>query len=401
VGARHLLLLADPSAVVAYVSRSPGALGIVPADALSYEVRALRVDGADPLRTRSTAWPVSTALWLGLRPGTLSDQHAIRLRQALTTASADLAPDPTTLTAVGDVILGRKVDDQVTRRRDYLSPYREVAVELSAADLTVADLETPLSDRVTPSHDWKTFTFATSSRAAEGLSYAGIDVVSLANNHSFNCGPAPFLDTLGALSGRGIRYFGGGRTRAEAHTPAVVNVRGVRYAFLGYDDITGKYYGAGPQSPGLAPLDLPEVVADIRAARRVADVVIPYFHWGVEYTLYPTDRQRQVAHAAVDAGATMVLGSHPHWVQAIESYHGAFVAYSLGNFVFDQDWSLETQQGLILRTAWRGSRLVAVDLLPVHIYDDHQPRILPVDQGEGRAILSRVIQATGDGLQVK
>ena len=90
----------------------------------------------------------------------------------------------------------------------------------------------------------------------------------------------------------------------------------------------------------------------------------------------------------------LVLGSHPHWVQSVEIYSGALIAYSLGNFVFDQNWSTETQQGLVVRTLWIGGRLASFDLLPVRIYDLHQPRFLPLEQGEGRAILQRVWRAS-------
>ena len=138
--------------------------------------------------------------------------------------------------------------------------------------------------------------------------------------------------------------------------------------------------------PGLAPLDLPTVVADIRAAREVADVVVPYFHWGMEYTLDPTARPAGGgARRRRTPGASLVLGSHPHWVQSVEFYRGAFIAYSLGNFVFDQDWSIETQQGVIVRSAWRNGALVAVDLRPIDIQDLHAAAaiLLTVDRGGG------------------
>jgi poly-gamma-glutamate capsule biosynthesis protein CapA/YwtB (metallophosphatase superfamily) len=121
-------------------------------------------------------------------------------------------------------------------------------------------------------------------------------------------------------------------------------------------------------------------------------VVIPFFHWGAEYTNRPTERQRRIARAAVEAGAALVLGSHAHWVQAVEFYEGGFIAYGLGNFVFDQDWSVETTQGVILQTSFVDGRLASVRFRPVEIRDLHQPRF--VDRRTGRRILDRMFDVS-------
>jgi poly-gamma-glutamate synthesis protein (capsule biosynthesis protein) len=119
-------------------------------------------------------------------------------------------------------------------------------------------------------------------------------------------------------------------------------------------------------------------------------IVMP--HWGVEYTSVPTERQQTIAAAALESGATMVIGNHPHWPQAVQTAPGKFVAYSLGNFVFDQDWSLETQQGLVLEAAFDGARLKGIELYPVHIYDEHQPDF--ADAEEAAQILERIWEAS-------
>ncbi|MCC6475379.1 MAG: CapA family protein, partial [Burkholderiales bacterium] len=257
---------------------------------------------------------------------------------------------------------------------------------------TIANLECTLTDSATPPHDWSTFTFGTSTRAVEGLGFAGIDVVSLANNHSRDMGPAAFLEMLDILNDAGVGYVGGGRNVAEAHTPFIVDVRGTRFAFLGYDDIASRYYGATEMAPGTAALDEDTVSREVAAAREMADVVIPFFHWGVEYTNQPTDRQRRIARAAVHAGAAMVIGSHQHWVQAVEIYEGAFIAHGLGNFIFDQSWSTETTQGVILQTSWVNGKLASVKFVPVQIEDLHQPTF--VDRQTGRRILSRMFDVS-------
>jgi poly-gamma-glutamate synthesis protein (capsule biosynthesis protein) len=120
--------------------------------------------------------------------------------------------------------------------------------------------------------------------------------------------------------------------------------------------------------------------ADLAAARQNADLVIPYFHWGVEYTKDPTSYQQEVARAAIDAGADMVLGNHPHWTQGIERYKDKLIIYSMGNFVFDQDWSEETLEGMLLHLYWRAGRLVSVRFRPTKDHNRSQPAIMsPAD----------------------
>jgi poly-gamma-glutamate capsule biosynthesis protein CapA/YwtB (metallophosphatase superfamily) len=219
----------------------------------------------------------------------------------------------------------------------------------------------------------------------------------VATNHAKDCGTNPcgdqaFLDTLANLRAAGIEPVGGGVDLAEARRPAVVTAGGVRFAVLGYDDIAPSAYGATETSPGTAPLDGDTLAEDVAAALDRADVVIVMPHWGSEYTALPSERQQELARQAIDAGATLVVGNHAHVLQAVEWFDEGFVAYGLGNFVFDQDWSLETQQGAVLEATFHGPRLVGVRLHPVHIHDMHQPRWASAD--EARSILRRVQDAS-------
>ncbi|MDE3097737.1 MAG: CapA family protein, partial [Chloroflexota bacterium] len=161
--------------------------------------------------------------------------------------------------------------------------------------------------------------------------------------------------------------------------------------FLAYDDVA-PYYHATANSPGSAPMDPATVGEDIAAARKVADVVIVMPHWGIEYTASPSARQRAFARACAAAGADLVIGNHPHWVQAHEQIGRTFVAYALGNFVFDQSWSIETQQGALLDVTFTGARVTATAYTPVHIYDQYQPRLAPPD--EAAAIMRRIDDAS-------
>ena len=184
---------------------------------------------------------------------------------------------------------------------------------------------------------------------------------------------------------------GAGGNLEEARSPAVISVRGTRFAFLGYDDIAS-YYHADEGQPGTAPLDASSLQADIARARQVADVVVVLPHWGTEYTATPTERQRELAGTAIEAGATLVIGNHPHWAQAVEQLNGAFVAYALGNFVFDQDWSRETQEGVIVEAVFQGSKLAGVNLIPIRIQEMHQPTLASPE--EAAEILGRIGEAS-------
>jgi poly-gamma-glutamate synthesis protein (capsule biosynthesis protein) len=240
----------------------------------------------------------------------------------------------------------------------------------------VANLECTISDLVSIPTDPATFTFITRKKAVDGLVYAGIQTVTLANNHADNGGVPAFLDMIETLHGHGIATTGGGKDLAEARQPVLQTVKGVRFALLGYNEIPPGGPYATASSGGIAPIDVATLPQDIAAARMLADVVIPFFHWGIEYTKDPTKHQQDVARAAIDAGADMVLGSHPHWIQGIETYKGRLLIYCLGNFIFDQDWSVPTLEGCMLHLYWRGTALVGVRFVPYRIMDRCQPNLL-------------------------
>jgi poly-gamma-glutamate synthesis protein (capsule biosynthesis protein) len=186
---------------------------------------------------------------------------------------------------------------------------------------------------------------------------------------------------LALLSDAGIAAFGAGMDLAQARRPAVFEVQGIRFAFLGYDAVS-YYYAAEEGRAGTAPADPTWIAADIAAARTQADVVIPYFHWGVEYTHRANDAQVALAHLAVEAGADVVLGNHPHWVQGLEYFQQTPIIYSMGNFVFDQRLSLETRQGVIVHLVFRGPRLVGLRLEAIQIEDYYQPFFLSAEKAQ-------------------
>jgi len=170
---------------------------------------------------------------------------------------------------------------------------------------------------------------------------AGIGLVALANNHIMDYGIEGLSSTLDALSRAGIQAVGAGMNRHEACSPLFVDVGGRRIAFLARSSVivSAPTY-AGEEAPGVAFLDPEETISTIRSCRAQADLVILLIHWGLEEYSYPSPTQRQLARRFVDAGANAILGHHPHVLQGFESYKSAPIAYSLGNFVFDEfEWS--------------------------------------------------------------
>ena len=262
---------------------------------------------------------------------------------------------------------------------------------ISGADIAVANFENPAPNQF--SYHTQGTTFSADPRLIKGLADAGIDVVSVANNHIGDAGRTGVTQTLANLQKYGLEHAGAGKNAAAAHRPAILTVEGLKVAILGYDTIAG-YYTAGTSTAGSARLTLPSVRADVAAARRAgADLVIVYPHWGTEYRASPFPAQQRLARGIIDAGADMVIGNHAHWVGAMEVYKGKPIWYALGNFVFDQTWSEPTMEGLILELTFRGKDLVQVRLHPTIILDGAQPNFLD-PAGDGRVVLGQLYDAS-------
>ena len=262
---------------------------------------------------------------------------------------------------------------------------------LSAADLAVANFENPAPDAF--HYHTQGTVFSADPKLIAGLRDAGIDVVSIGNNHIGDAGAKGILDTIKNLKHYGIRTTGAGANLAAARRPALVTVDGVKVAILGYDTIA-KYYAAGPSKAGSAQLSLAGVKVDIARARAAgANLVIVYPHWGTEYSPRPFAAQQALARSIVDAGADMVIGNHAHWVGAMEIYKGRPIWYALGNFVFDQDWSEPTMEGITLELTFDGSTLVQVRIRPHIILDKAQPNFMS-PAGTGRVVLGQLYDAS-------
>ena len=290
-----------------------------------------------------------------------------------------------TLIFTGDVMLSRAVGSRMAAQKDWSLPFHLIADTLRNADLRYCNLECPVSDRGRNLHHL--YSFRADPRVIEGLKATGFNVVSQANNHTYDWGPEALLDTLERLQAAGIQSVGAGQNILAAHYPLLVKVGGLRLAFLAYVDIDPKEAAARVDRPGVAWLDPAQVLADIRFARPLADLVIVCPHWGVEYALKPTRDQVDLAHQMIDAGADMVVGSHPHVVQPTEKYRDHWIAYSLGNFVFDQR-NPNTHRGLMLKTTVRDKHIVDVTPIPIDINSQFQAVLAPATIHPSKPLLA-------------
>lgn len=262
---------------------------------------------------------------------------------------------------------------------------------LSLADLAAANFENPAPDNFV--YHPAGFTFSADPALIEGLANAGVDWVSLANNHIGDFGDQGVLDTIQNLDRWGIAHGGAEADLAAARLPTLLSAGGITVAILGYDTIKAAY-GATASSPGSNQMSVARVTADVQAARAAgAGLVIVFPHWGTEYTATTTAFQRRLARAAIDAGADVVIGSHTHWAGGLEVYRGRPVFYSLGDFVFNITRSEQTEEGIVVELTYSGRRLVQVRLLPYLILDGSQPNLLD-PAGSGKVVLKQVFGAS-------
>jgi poly-gamma-glutamate synthesis protein (capsule biosynthesis protein) len=275
------------------------------------------------------------------------------------------------LAAVGDVTFGEQVGPAVLAYGGAY-PWTSVARTLRAADVTVGNLETSISTRGSPLV--KEFTFRGPPSALPAMArVAGFDVLTLANNHAADYGSTALMDTVRYVRATGIEPIGAGATSWLARRPAIVEAGGLRVAFLGYSDVNPAGFPATASTPGTARAAPAAIEADVRAARRRADVVVCFFHWGTELVPQPDPRQHQLAAACLGAGARVVLGAHPHVLGPVaEPRRHAVVAWTLGNFVFPSSGLTARSAILELRLDARGVR--GHRLLPVQI-DGFRPRL--------------------------
>ena len=232
--------------------------------------------------------------------------------------------------------------------------------------------------------------FRSNPGTEQTLKQAGFSVLSLANNHTPNFGEQGLKDTFNYLAEVGIKFVGAGNNEQEANQPVYIETKGIKFAFLAYNDtdIVPASYEAANSHAGTAFMRTEKMAEAVKEAKQKTDFVIISMHAGIEYTDKPNDSQVNFAHAAIDAGADLVIGHHPHVVQTMEKYKGKYIFYSLGNFVFDQPQSQETKEGLAIKVYFAKDGINKISLLPVVMENLVQPRM--TNQSEAEKILQRL-----------
>jgi poly-gamma-glutamate synthesis protein (capsule biosynthesis protein) len=281
---------------------------------------------------------------------------------------------------------------------------------LSTFDLTICNWECFVSETIEPPEiadpNGKIYDFVTLPEAIDGVIGAGIDAVSMANNHAFfstlGYGPEAYFDTVRFLGEKGLPHFGAGNNLEEARRPFSTEVNGLRIAVFGVDGITANLENAEDwgsetnpateDSPGTNPLVTANILADIENHLETHDVVIPFLHIGREYVWMPRPQVVELTRACIDAGASAVVTSHPHTIMGMEVYNGKPIFHAIGNLVYDQMFALDTRTGYILDLTLKGKDVVNFRLHGFENFDFCQGRLLPA--GENAALLNRFWRST-------
>jgi poly-gamma-glutamate synthesis protein (capsule biosynthesis protein) len=284
------------------------------------------------------------------------------------------------LIAVGDISYSRGVERIVERQKDINYPFWEIGEYLRGADLVFGNLEAPITEGA-KIPDFSML-FRSNPGTEQALRQAGFSILSLANNHTPNFGEKGLVDTFGYLARAGIKYAGAGKDEKEAYQPVYIEKKGMKFAFLAYNDtdVVPASYEASQNLAGTAFKRINKMTEAVKEAKKNSDITIVSMHAGDEYTSKPNESQIKFARAAIDAGADLVIGHHPHVVQTMGKYKGKYIFYSLGNFVFDQPQSQETKEGLAIKVYFSKNGINNISFLPVVMENLAQPKMAKSDE---------------------
>jgi poly-gamma-glutamate capsule biosynthesis protein CapA/YwtB (metallophosphatase superfamily) len=278
--------------------------------------------------------------------------------------------------ATGDVLLARTINSRMVKSEDFTFPFVNVRGLLSQADIAWVNLETPLVSDCPLRYVG--MRFCGDPHGVEGLVYAGIDVANMANNHAENHNEKGVIETEQILTDAEIEVTG-------LSKPVIMLIHGKRVGLLAFN--------AASPSRWISEASKEEIETQIADAYDDVDYLVVGFHWGDEYHLSQNSYQRYLAKIAIDAGADLVIGHHPHWLQGVELYKDRPIVYSLGNFVFDQKGGGWVDEGAIALINFQANGELAVNFLPVIIENTSTPRF--ATQEEAETILRRMASVSG------
>lgn len=324
-----------------------------------------------------------------------------------TAAVDEMSPAPTssgTSEGSGPLTLGFAGDVHFTDRTkgypENPAPLIAALKPLAAADLSFVNLETAITDRGSP--EPKSFHFRTSPAALDALKSAGVDAVTMANNHAVDYGPVGLDDTLKAIDASPIPVVGVGADEAAAYRPAILTAKGRKVALLGatqVPDRTLAAWSADANSPGVASAARRDrLVTAVTEARSQADVVVVFLHWGTDYTSCPNSLQKSLADRLVAAGADVVVGTHAHRVQGSgwDNSAKAYIAWGLGNFVWWRSTNVGANDTGVLTLTLDGRKTTAATWNPMQVGNDGLPQQLTgSDRDEEMAVYADAVKCSG------
>jgi len=275
-----------------------------------------------------------------------------------------VAPEPTrtvlqtTFAIGGDVMLGRSVNTETIEAGNPNWPFLNVGEKLREVDITIINLEGPILDPCPP--DDISVLFCSPTTSVEALKFAGIDVANLANNHLWDKNQEGYASTVNVLEENGIKPI-------DQDHLVIIDRGGVKFGVIGFNLIKQAPYYKGSNEE--------EILAKIKEIDSQVDVLMVNFHWGKEYETEHNGKQEKLAHFAIEAGADLIIGHHPHVTQDTEVYQNKLIIYSLGNLIFDQPWP-DTKKGLVAILEYEGVELISSSFLPVEIKNYGQPQFV-------------------------
>lgn len=318
---------------------------------------------------------IAIGLGVGITAQQLHITNWFTAKQAATTVVHNIVtkkPDPITITFVGDILMDRGVENSVVKNfgGDFEKFLSIIKPNLETSDITFGNLEGPVGTHGT--NVGGIYSFQMSPAVLPALKNTGFDIVSFANNHIGDRSIAGFTESLDNLKNANILFTGASNTKYDAEQPTIITVRGKKIGFLGFTDVGPNWLAATETNPGVLLLSDPTLQSIIEHAKSQVDDLIISVHWGVEYNP-ATDRQKKFAHDMIDWGADAIIGTHPHVIQETEWYNGKFIAYSLGNFVFDQYFSEQTLHGLMITMTILNNGQIAIDQKIMQLSRQFQP----------------------------
>ena len=290
---------------------------------------------------------------LGLNSGSSESLGTLRNLSGLTSVKRK---NLVTVILGGDVMLGRSVMAVSSDKGDALYPFRKISAYLSTADAVLFNLENPIIENCPI--NYQGMVFCAHPQMLQGLVASSVNIVNIANNHILDYGFDGYEETKKHLEENGILYFGG-------NDYLVYEFSGLKFGFVGFNK-------AQIMKPSLTQDERKLIIS----VRKMADVLIVSMHWGVEYQPRALPGIKKLAHELAELGADVVWGHHPHWVQNVERIGESSVFYSLGNLVFDQMWSEETREGIMVKLVFEDGRIVKEEFIKTYMKEWAQPELV-------------------------